>query len=83
MILLLTGFAITVVSLLIGYNLGKNQTVVSTDVKKQIDKIFNRVVPNSEVGVIPRPTVVDNFYRDNPRIAKEHEVMNDTFKNLQ
>jgi len=82
MIELLTGFTLTIVSLLIGFQLGKNQTVVSTDVKRQINQIFKKVVPKSEVGAVERPDAIQNFYRDNPQIAKEHEIMEKEFDKI-
>lgn len=75
MIELITGSLITALSLLIGYKLGKDQTIVTQDTRKQINRIFNKVVPNDEVGIIERPTQQDNFYRDNPRARIEDEVM--------
>lgn len=82
MLELLTGATLSIISLLIGYSLGKNQTVVSNDVRKQIKQIFTRVVPDREVGPIPRPTQQMNYYRDNPKAAKEDEIMQDEFDTL-
>lgn len=76
------GFAITLISVLIGYSLGKHQTVVPPDTKKQIQQIFKRVVPNPEVGPVERPDVRANYFRDNPRAAEEHEEMNRQFEEL-
>lgn len=75
MLELIGGSLLTTISLLIGYSLGKNNQVVPNDVKRQINQIFSRVVPNPEVGPVIRPDAKQNFYRDNPVIAREHEVM--------
>lgn len=79
MIELLIGFAITLISLLIGFQLGKNSRVIPEQTQKKINQIFNRVVtPKSDVGAVSRPTVEQNYYRDNPQIAKEHGIMDET-----
>lgn len=82
MILLLLGFTITLISLLIGYSLGKHQQVVSPDVQKRINTIFKKVVTNPDVGPIARPTVQDNYYRDNPKAKIEDEVMSEALDKL-
>lgn len=79
---LMTGFVLTLISLLVGYNLGKHQQVVPPDTQKQIARIFQKVVPNDEVGAVMRPTAQDNYYRDNPQIAREDELMASEFDNL-
>lgn len=72
---LITGAFLVLISLLIGFKLGKDQTIVTTDTKKQIQQIFTRVVPKSEVGPVVRPDVKQNYYRDNPQAALENEIM--------
>lgn len=79
---LITGALLVLISLLIGYKLGKDQTIVSVDTKKQINQIFKKVVPKSDVGPIERPTTQQNFYRDNPQMATENDVMQNTFDTL-
>ena len=79
---LIVGAVITLLSILIGYNLGKNQSVVTPDFKKQVNQIFRRVVPDKEIGIIERPTAQQNFYRDNPQAAKENEIMEESFNIL-
>lgn len=69
-------------SLLIGYKLGKDQTIVTDDTKKQIKQIFRRVVPDTEIGIIKRPDAQENFYRDNPQAKVEDDLMAKQFDNL-
>ena len=73
------GSVITLTSLLIGFSLGKHESALPPDMKKKITHIFNKVAVNKDVGAIPRPTKQDNFYRDNPQVAREHEVMSKEF----
>ena len=82
MIELFTGSLLSLGSLLIGYSLGKNQRLIPEQTQKRINEIFTRVVPKSDVGPIERPTVQQNFYRDNPRAAIENEVMAQQFGEL-
>lgn len=82
MIELLAGFMLTLMSLLIGYKLGKDQTIVTDDTKKQIKQIFRRVVPDTEIGIIKRPDAQENFYRDNPQAKVEDDLMAKQFDNL-
>lgn len=69
---------ISLISLLIGHSLGKHESAMPPDVRKKVEQIFKRVVPKSEVGAIERPTAQDNYYRDNPKIAQEDELMENT-----
>lgn len=71
----ITGFIVTLFALLVGYKLGKDQTIVTDDTKKKIKQIFNRVVPDSDIGIIQRPDAQQNHYRDNPKAKTEDDVM--------
>lgn len=85
MIEILTGAAITMISLLLGYSLGKHDAPLPPDTQKRLNTILKRAVPplKPDVGIVERPDVKANFYRDNPRIAKEHETMSTEFDKLQ
>lgn len=83
MIELIIGFTITLISLIIGFNLGRNQTIITADTKRQINQIFSRVVPKNEVGPVERPTAQQNYYRDHPEEAVERDVMDDTLNILK
>lgn len=82
MVELIIGSMLTLISLLIGFSLGKNQTIITQDTKKQISQIFKRVVPNPEVGPVQRPDALTNYYRDNPQAAQEASEMNRTLETL-
>lgn len=84
MIELTIGFLITILSLLLGYNLGRHQQALTPDGKERLNRIFNRIAPKREgVGIITRPSAEDNFYRDHPQAKKEAEEMEKTFGALQ
>lgn len=80
----ITSFVFNVISLFIGYVLGKNKdnTINTPDVKKQIQQIFNKIAPNPDVGAVTRPTVKQNYYRDNPVMAQEQDVMDNALDTL-
>lgn len=82
MVELALGFTVTLISLLIGYQLGKNQRVIPENTQKKINEIFHRVVPRSDVGPVERPSAQDNYYRDNPKAKIENEVMDDALGTL-
>lgn len=82
MIELITGFVITIVSLYMGFNLGKHASIATPDITNKVNQIFKRVVPKTEVGAIERPTQQDNFYRDNPQYAQEQEAVGSTLDDL-
>lgn len=79
---LITGALLVLISLLIGFKLGKDQTIVTTDTKKQIQQIFTRVVPKSDVGPVVRPDATQNYYRDNPQAAINNNVMTGALDDL-
>ncbi len=72
----------TLFCIAIGYSLGRNQTVVPPDMHKKITQIFNKVIEHPDLGAVERPTVQDNFYRDNPKVKLEDDIMDKQFTNL-
>lgn len=84
MIELLIGFTITIVSLLLGFSLGRNSAPLTPEMSKKITRIFRKVVPPSEreIGPVERPTQMQNYLRDNPQIAREKRIMEQQFDEL-
>lgn len=82
MIELIIGFIITLVSLLIGFSLGKDQDVITYEAKKKIKGIMRKVIPNNDIGPILRPTAQDIYYRDHPKERIEKEVMEKEFEKV-
>lgn len=80
MIYLIAGALIALISLLIGFNLGKFQAPFSPQIKKKLDEAFSRVVPSSDVGAVERPTPRQVYFRDHPEEAKEQQIMSEKFK---
>lgn len=78
------GSVISVVSLLIGFSLGKNQSPIppsiQQEVKKKYDEVMRKVAPPSDVGAVIRPTARERELRDNPRIAEEQTIMSETLQ---
>lgn len=83
MIELLAGTAITLISLCIGFTLGKHSSIIAPDFKQKINQIFDRVVPSKDVGAIERPSAQQNYYRDNPGKYEEQQIMEQEFDKLQ
>ncbi len=83
MLELLIGFAITIISLLTGYQLGRHQTLVTPDTQRKINQIFKRVVPTNEVGPVVRPNAQDNYYRDNPQQKVIDDTMGEALERLK
>ncbi len=83
MVDLLIGFVITLVSLLLGFSLGKHQAPISPDVTRKINSLFKRVAPKSDVGIIERPTAEDNYYRDHPEAKAEAQEMGRAIERLK
>jgi len=82
MLELLIGFTITLISLLVGFSLGRYQQSLPPSVNKQIQQIFKKVVPDTDVGGIEPPTQRDLDFYNNPKLAREHEELNRTFDKL-
>lgn len=79
---LLLGFGLTIISLLIGFQLGKDQRLIPEKAQRRIEEILTRTVQDKGVGAVERPTAQDNYYRDNPKVKIEDDVMNNTIEIL-
>lgn len=79
---LLTGFVITMIALLIGFSLGKDQMVVTKDVQQQIKQIFKRVVPKSDVGPVMALSQRELDILNNPKLKEEQDIMDREFGHL-
>ena len=78
---LILGAIVAVISLLIGFSLGKYQQPFSPQVKKKLDEVMGRVVSkHSDVGAVERPSSRDVELRDNPNLAQEQQIMGRTFE---
>lgn len=84
MIFLIAGFIISLISLLIGYSLGKNNRIIPENTQQKINQIFTRIVePKTDVGAVERPDIKQNYYRDNPQAKVENDMMDEALTNLQ
>lgn len=86
MIDLLLGWLITTTSFLLGYLLGKHNSILPPDVKekayKQIKQTFRRVVPDTEVGAVEVLTQRELDLSRNPKLAAEQEELERTLNKL-
>ena len=80
---LIIGSLVTLISLLIGFRLGKYQRVIPEDTQKKINKIFTKVVPleDREVGAISSLSPRELELERNPQLKAEQEVMQEVFDN--
>jgi hypothetical protein len=84
MIELAIGSLITLISLLIGFSLGKYQQLIPEEAKKALIENLKEITQKrvSDVGPVPRPTQKDLNMWNNPKLAEEQRVMEQEFKNL-
>lgn len=85
MIELITGALITLVSILLGFSLGRFEKPLPPKVQEQLTEIFKKkipLIPQSEVGAVPRPdqSTIDRW--NNPKLAQEEEIMAKTLQEL-
>lgn len=79
----------TMLSIMLGYYLGKYHSPTPPQVTKKLDTILKRVVaatltiPTNSVGPILRPSATQNYYRDNPQEAEEQRLMEAEFLKQQ
>lgn len=80
------GSLITLISLLIGFNLGRYEKPLPPQVQRQLAEIFKKkidpLVNESGVGAVSRPTqeMIDRW--KNPQLAVEEEVMEEELDRL-
>lgn len=87
MIELVLGFAISLVSLLIGFSLGRFEKPLPPKLQQQLQEVFKRRVADplinpSGVGAVPRPTQEQLDRYKNPQLAQEEQIMTQTFTEL-
>jgi hypothetical protein len=77
---LLLGFAISLISLLVGFSLGKYQSPLSPQIKRKLDEAMNRVVTRKDqVGGIERPNPRELELMRNPKLSDEQKIMTEVF----
>ena len=79
----LIGFIITILSLLIGYWLGLNNSGNIEQIQKT-KRLLSKLNPlrDNKVGAVPRPTAQDIIFRDKPWLKEEDEEMTKALDNL-
>lgn len=87
MVGLALGFIITLISLLIGFSLGRHEKPLPPKVQEQLKEIFKKkiadpLVNDRGVGAVSRPTQDQIDRWNNPKLAQEEAIMNKTFEEL-
>ena len=82
LLILITGFLISIISLIVGFNLGKTNDPISPEIKKRLNQTLQRVIPPSDVGAVMRPTPRELELARNEKERLEQDIMSDTFKEV-
>lgn len=82
MINFIIGSTLTLISILIGYYLGKGSSIIPEETRKQVKKLIQALPIDKGVGAIPRPTAQQLKDWDNPLIQAEKEEMSKTFSKI-
>ena len=81
-IILLAGFLISIISLIVGFNMGKNNDAISPEIKKRLNQTLQRAIPPNDVGGVLRPTSRELELARNEKERLEQDIMSDTFKEV-
>ncbi len=75
-------FIIVIISILIGYFLGRGNNPFPKETIEKVKKVFENIVVKSDVGPIERPTArqVEDF--DNPLKKAGDQAMSDTLREI-
>lgn len=78
------GFIVTIISLLIGYFLGRRDIDknIEPDVKHKISQIFKKIIPNNEIGPVPVLSQRELDIIRNPKLKTEQDVMGNVLDKL-
>lgn len=83
MINLIAGFAITTISILIGYLLGASNESEERVTLKKVGRFMKKVNPiKDKVGAIERPDAQFLELQNNPKLRAEYEETERAFDNL-
>lgn len=82
MLEIITGSVLSLISLYIGYSLGKGSSIISEETQKQVKRLIQALPIKRDIGVVPRPTQQDVERFNNPILQAEEEEMSKTFKEV-
>lgn len=82
MIDFIIGSLITLVSLWVGYKLGKGSSIIPEETRRQVKQLIRELPIKNDIGGVMRPTQTELKRFENPLVEEEEEEMNKTFKEI-
>jgi hypothetical protein len=76
------GSILTLVSVIVGYLIGKNINPFPKDTIEKVKTIFEKIPVKSDLGAIPRPTQAEIERFNNPLKEAEDKAMGETFAEI-
>jgi hypothetical protein len=82
MINFLIGSLTTLISLYIGYTLGKGSSIIPEATQRQVRQLIRELPIKRDIGAVERPTAEDVRNYENPLVKDEEDEMSETFKKI-
>jgi hypothetical protein len=82
MIDFLIGSLITLVSLWVGYKLGKGSSIIPEETQRQVKRLVQALPIKNDLGGVMRPTQTELNKFENPLLEEEEEEIGKTFKEI-
>lgn len=82
MIEMLTGSVITLISLWLGYTMGKGSSIIPEETQRQVKRLIQSLPIKKDIGAVARPTQQDIERYENPTLNDEEIEMSKTFKEV-
>ncbi len=78
----LVGALTSLISLWIGYAIGKGSSIIPEETQKQVKRLARALPIDRGIGAVPRPTARDIKRFENPLLKAEEEEMSKTFREI-
>jgi hypothetical protein len=82
MIEIITGSIISLISLYIGYSLGKGSSIIPEETQKQVKRLIQALPIKRDIGAVLRPTQQDVERFNNPILQAEELEMSKTLSEI-
>jgi hypothetical protein len=82
MINYIAGALTSLISLWVGYTIGKGSSIIPEETRKQVKKLIQALPIDRGIGAIPAPTAKQVEEFNNPILKAENEAMSETFKEI-
>ncbi len=79
---MLTGSVITLISLWLGYTMGKGSSIIPEETQRQVKRLIQSLPIKKDIGAVARPTQQDIERYENPTLNDEEIEMSKTFKEV-